>query len=241
MTAPVVPPQKRSAAVADSLRERLERGEWAPSEKLPSEHELAAEYGVSRPTVRTALRTLDSRGLTFTIHGLGTFATAMSSVVAADLHRLESISRTIERMGRRPGMRFRSISLREASQHEAAALSVDPGSVVLALEREVLADDEVVAYARDAVPRSVFDEGFELQSIDGSLFALLERHGVVVRSAFVTVHASDGHDIGWFEEPSHPLFVLLEQLHFDDRNRGVAFSRTWFVEGRFQFSLLRVT
>ncbi|MFM7045499.1 MAG: GntR family transcriptional regulator, partial [Ilumatobacteraceae bacterium] len=48
MAAPVAPRQKRSAAVADSLRERLERGEWAPSEKLPSEHELAAEYGVSR-------------------------------------------------------------------------------------------------------------------------------------------------------------------------------------------------
>lgn len=241
MAAPKNPTQKRSVAVAESLRERLERGEWKPSEKLPSENELALHYGVSRATVRTALRSLDGRGLTVTVHGIGTFATALSSVVAADLHRLESISRTIERMGRRPGMRFRSISLREVSRHEAAALSVEPGSVVLALEREVLADDEVVAYGRDAVPRSVFDDGFELRSVDGSLFALLERHGVTVRSALVTVHASDGHDIGWFEEPSHPLFVLLEQLHFDDRNRGVAFSRTWFVEGRFQFSLLRVT
>lgn len=240
MTAPVAPRQKRSAAVADSLRERLERGEWAPSEKLPSEHELAAEYAVSRPTVRTALRTLDSRGLTFTIHGLGTFATAMSSAVAADLHRLESISQTIERMGRRPSMKFRSISLRDASEHEAAALGLSAGSQVVAIEREILADDEVVAFSRDAVPRSVLADDFELQSVDGSLFGLLERHGMRVRSALASVHSSDGHDIGWFEEPSHPLFLLLEQLHFDARSRGVAFSRTWFVEGRFQFSIVRV-
>src|SRR5688572_24799195 len=92
--------EKLSAAVADSLRERLERGEWAPRERLPTEHELAGTYGVSRATIRAALHALDSRGLTVTLHGVGTFVTPATRAVTADLHRLESISQTVVRMGR---------------------------------------------------------------------------------------------------------------------------------------------
>jgi GntR family transcriptional regulator len=230
----------RSAAVEESVRERLERGEWGENEKLPSEHELAAEYGVSRATIRTALRGLDSRGLTVTIHGLGTFATAAARVVAADLHRLESISQTIERMGRTPSSTFRSIAFRPATEHEAAALSIAAGDEVLSVEREIMADGEAVAYSKDAVPRSVLAGDFQLPTVTGSLFSLLERNGVVVRSALTGIHASAGTDLEW-RDPQHTLFVLLEQTHFDGRNRGVAFSRTWFVEGRFQFSIVRVT
>jgi GntR family transcriptional regulator len=232
--------EKLSAAVAESLRERLEEGEWGPSERLPGEHDLAATYGVSRATIRTALHALDSRGLTVTVHGVGTFATTATRIVSADLHRLESISQTITRMGRQPGTTFRSIAVRSATEREAAALGLQPSAAVLFTQREITADGEVVAYSHDALPREVLADDFDVRTVTGSLFALLESHGVEVRSSLTEIHASRGTEIGWGDHPEDALFVLLEQAHFDARSRGVAFSRTWFIEGRFQFSLARV-
>lgn len=231
---------KLSDRVADDLRRRLEQAEWAVNEKLPTELELAEHYGVSRATIRTALHVLDRRGLTITSHGIGTFVTAAGGVVSADLAQLESISQTIVRMDRVPSSTFRTITVRDATEIETAKLLLPPGSPVLFTQREILADGEVVAYSHDAIPMAVLGGDVDLRSVDGSMFVLLERHGVNVRSSVTDIHASHGEDVGWGDLDDATLFVLLEQAHFDDINRGVAYSRTWFFEGRFQFSIVRI-
>ncbi|MGB0114531.1 MAG: GntR family transcriptional regulator [Ilumatobacteraceae bacterium] len=234
------PNVKLSDHVADQLRARLEQGEWQVNEKLPSENELTEQFGVSRATIRTALHALDRQGLTVTVHGVGTFATAAGQVVAADLQRLESISETIVRMGRVPSSTFRSISIRESTEAESTALGIEAAAPVLFVQREILADGEIVAYSHDAIPLAVLGADFDVRSVDGSLFVLLDDHGVDVRSSLTNIHASRGDDVGWGTDRDGELYVLLEQAHFDRGNRGVAFSRTWFIEGRFQFSIVRV-
>ena len=47
-----------SQQVFDQLREQILSGGWKPGDKLPSENELAAQFGVSRVTVRNALQRL---------------------------------------------------------------------------------------------------------------------------------------------------------------------------------------
>ena len=55
-----------------SLQERIETC-MIPHDKLPSERELTAQYGVSRTTVRLALQELENRGSIYRRHGKGTF------------------------------------------------------------------------------------------------------------------------------------------------------------------------
>ena len=50
-------------AIADVLAERVLSGEYAADDRLPSERQLAVEFGASRPMVREALRSLVERGL----------------------------------------------------------------------------------------------------------------------------------------------------------------------------------
>ena len=207
---------------------------------MPTENELAAAYGVSRATVRTALRTLDSRGLTVTRHGLGTFAAAATSAVSANLQRLESISQTIERLGRTPGANFRSIAIRTASDDERRSLQLTDDAHVLATQRAITADGEVVAYSHDALPLAVLGDDFDVRAVTGSLFAVLEQQGVLAVSALTDLHASRGDELDWSGQPADTLYLMLEQTHFDAAGRTVAYSRTWFIEGRFQFNLIRV-
>ncbi len=58
----------------ETLRVALARGTYPPGEKLPSEHEFVALYGVSRPTVREAIAALAQEGLVTRIQGRGTYA-----------------------------------------------------------------------------------------------------------------------------------------------------------------------
>jgi DNA-binding GntR family transcriptional regulator len=61
------------ARVATVLRERLDAGEFAEGEPLPSEAALMAEFDVSRNTVRRAYRYLVEEGLVVVRHGAGAF------------------------------------------------------------------------------------------------------------------------------------------------------------------------
>jgi GntR family transcriptional regulator, transcriptional repressor for pyruvate dehydrogenase complex len=56
--------------LADALRARIITGQLKPGEKLPIEPELSALYGVSRSTVREALRVLASQNLITTMRGV---------------------------------------------------------------------------------------------------------------------------------------------------------------------------
>lgn len=57
--------------VADQLRERILTGKLVAGERLPSEAELCEQFGVSRSTIREALRILSSRHLLTTSRGVG--------------------------------------------------------------------------------------------------------------------------------------------------------------------------
>ena len=71
------------------------------------------------------------------------------------------------------------------------------------------------------------------------MFELLEQQGVVVSTAVTEVHAATGPDIGWGKRPAAAAYVLLSQVHYLDNARPVMFSLTYFIEGRFTFSLIR--
>lgn len=55
------------------LQLQIQLGEYPPLAQLPSEHELAQRFAVSRITVRQALHQLSLEGVIFKVHGKGAF------------------------------------------------------------------------------------------------------------------------------------------------------------------------
>ncbi|MET7333605.1 GntR family transcriptional regulator [Nonomuraea sp. NPDC005650] len=77
-TRPRTPPVRRPGSALYSeltrdLRDRIDRGEFPPGARLPSENELAQTYGVNRLTVRRALSELAQTNAIRTEHGVGSF------------------------------------------------------------------------------------------------------------------------------------------------------------------------
>src|SRR5581483_10000267 len=67
-----IAPRRLHEQVLTALIERIVGGEFAPGAGLPSEAEMCETYGVSRSSVREALRVLAEKGLIEVRHGLGT-------------------------------------------------------------------------------------------------------------------------------------------------------------------------
>lgn len=73
MEAPASPRRSLVDVAVGAMRERLERGEWRVGERIPIEPELAAQIGVSRNTVREAVRVLAFSGVLEVRQGDGTY------------------------------------------------------------------------------------------------------------------------------------------------------------------------
>ena len=83
--------------IAVSLENDIGRGRLRPFQKLPSEVELMAQYGVSRITVRQAIDLLVRRGLAMRRHGKGTFIAGPA--LNYELHELRGIYETLQATG----------------------------------------------------------------------------------------------------------------------------------------------
>jgi len=62
-----------AAQVARDIERDIGAGRLAPDTRLPSEGDLAQQYGVARMTVRRAVAQLRDKGLVITVHGRGSF------------------------------------------------------------------------------------------------------------------------------------------------------------------------
>jgi DNA-binding GntR family transcriptional regulator len=62
--------------IADDIAAKIADGTYAAEQRLPSETDLAAEYGAARMTARRAIRELRDRSLVETVHGKGTYVVA---------------------------------------------------------------------------------------------------------------------------------------------------------------------
>lgn len=121
------------------LRDELTRGKWKPGERMPSETELIAAYGVSRITVRQAFDLLVNDGFVYRRRGSGTFVTARSS--APSLNRILSFTEDMEQRGLRPETRPIAARLEPAAADVARKLGIEPGEELVVLESLCLADD----------------------------------------------------------------------------------------------------
>lgn len=228
--------------LADGLRSRIRDGEWQPGERLPTEAELVEEYGVSRSTVRQALTALQGQGLIASKHGKGTYL-ASGSGIHAGLQELSSITATIAERGHRAGMRYHHRRVRPATADERDRFVLEDGAQVLDIQRRILADGRTVAYSYDVLPRWALPHGFVPVHLTGSVFALLaDTEGPRPVRALSEVHAVHSSTIGWGDEAQeHQLFVLLDQMHYDEQDRPFMHSKSYFIEGLFTFTVLRTT
>ncbi|MEI4469913.1 phosphonate metabolism transcriptional regulator PhnF [Frigidibacter sp. MR17.24] len=138
------------SAIRETLTAEIGSGHFPPGEKLPTEAELSARFGVNRHTVRRALAELAAAGLVHARRGAGVFVAARP--VDYPVGRRTRLRQNLAASGRTAGRETLSLAARPADPREAAALEVPAGTVVLVLDGISMIDGQPLALFRSSFP-----------------------------------------------------------------------------------------
>jgi GntR family transcriptional regulator len=232
-----------SVQTEEYLLSVIEHGTFQPGEQLPSENELAAQLGISRPTLREALLNLEQAGVVVRKHGVGTFvAPAYGHRLESGLERLESI---LELAGRQ-GMQLKHAALQvqevPADAELCDRLQVSPGTPLTKVQRVIVVDGTPVAYMEDLVPSSILSLDAIDENFNGSVLdSLRQRQDLQVAQAvaeIVTLNADTLLAKKLAIEPGRAV-LMLEEVLFDAEGSAVECSRNYFVPDFFRFHVVR--
>lgn len=126
------------------LSDRISLGEWKPGDMLPTEEQLQNQYGLSRTTVRLALKELEIEGKITRHQGRGTFVAKPKISHSPDPQF--NLTAYLEQQGMKPGWKVLSKRWVRAKVEMAARLEIPIGTQVFQLRRLRLADEEPVGY-----------------------------------------------------------------------------------------------
>lgn len=167
--------------ISSDLLSQIESGALKPGDRLPSEQELSARFGVSRMTVRQALGRLENQGLLTRKQGSGTFV--------AEPRRTE---RDSQRLGfhNEVGVDPDEVSTRElirevvpADETVAEQLQLKPEQTVIRLLRLRYVEGQAVSLQESWIPYVIAPELARVPLHDGSLYETLRALGAPVVGA----------------------------------------------------------
>ncbi|MCJ7872718.1 phosphonate metabolism transcriptional regulator PhnF [Marinovum sp. 2_MG-2023] len=137
-------------AIHTDIADAVARGQYSVGDKLPTESDLAARFGVNRHTVRRALKELAADGLVHARRGAGVFVTGRPTDYK--IGRRTRFTRNIEAQGKVPARSIDVLETRTADPTEAEALHLPKGAQVLVCEGVSLANEEPIAVFRSVFP-----------------------------------------------------------------------------------------
>jgi len=121
--------------------DKIQNGEIKENDKLPTESELCAKFGISRSTVRQALNELEEENYIYKIHGKGSFA--LSGYIKQTAGKLRSFTEEIIDLGHKPGAQLINKKITKADSETALNLNIHEGDPVLQVIRLRFIDDEI--------------------------------------------------------------------------------------------------
>src|SRR5690606_601620 len=226
--------------VIDRMKQDIAAGLYKEKEKLPSEFELAKTLGVSRATLREALRLLEEDNIIVRRHGVGTFVNS-KPVFTSGIEQLTSVSDMIRQAGMEPGAIYLSTSETLSSEEDIKRFHCTADDTVITIERVRTANGEPVVYCIDKVPSDYLPADF-LGRKESSIFTAIEESGDIHISYAVTFIDPTG-----YHEDASPILecepetalLVLKQLHYDEDDRLVLYSKNYFRADKFSFHVVR--
>jgi GntR family transcriptional regulator len=157
------------------LKDSIDHGLLRADQALPSESELIDRYGVSRTVVREALAELVRRGLIYKIRAKGSFVAPPRKGVSFVGSTLGSSDDLIA-AGRSVATQVLSLDEGTATESEAAALRVEPGSDVIRMRRLRTVDGTPWLLVETTLPKDRFAGLLKVNFENRSLYEHLRRH-----------------------------------------------------------------
>ena len=210
-------------------------------QRLTSEPELAKQMGVSRATLREAMRTFETQGVIRRRQGSGTYVVGKVPVIDAGLEMLESLETMAQRMRLPISVSDLQIEAVDADRESAVALDVLAGTRLTRIQRVMRADGRPAAYLIDNLPKSTLSPNELPADFSGSVLDFLLARGEKLTLSRATIGATNAPaDVAKALEIQRGdvLLYFTSQL-YDANNNIVDYSVSYLIPGYFRFHVNR--
>jgi len=230
--------------VSISLHEQLSLliAETKPGGQLPSEPRLAEDLGVSRASLREAMRTFETRGVLERKQGVGTFVIHPMHVLDSGLENLISLETIAEQIGLAVSMGELKVCRKIIDFELSQELGLPENEEIIYVSRVILADNKPIAYLEDNLPVDVISEEEVNNHFTGSVLDLLiKRDNIPLASSKCDISATGASEdlaAALNIQPQDPL-LFFSSLLFSTRGRIIDSSYSYFIPGYFHFHIVR--
>lgn len=225
-------------SIADTLLAEISAGHYRPGDRLPTEAQLAARFGVNRHTVRHALASLTETGLLHARRGAGVFVTAEPQTYP--LGRRVRFHQNVAASGRTPSRQILRLETRACDKLEAEALQLEPGTQVHVIEGLSLVDGLAIAAFRSVFPAAPLPGLLTEMQRTGSVTVALAACGVPdytrasTRLTAVNARATLALQLRLSE--GAPILRSLAVNH-DAAGNPIEYGTTWFAGDRVELTV----
>lgn len=223
--------------IRELVRTKIEEGEYAPGTAIPSEAELAEQYGINRQTVRNAIDTLVNEGLLRRVPSKGVYV--LGRKVGRNLDELQGFTQTMLDEHLTPSTKVISKLIRKAGEKYSLMFGIQPQDDIYYIKRLCCANNEPVSLEEIYIPRYIVPK---MEGIDLSIFSVYEVYdfyGIKLEQArqtldLVHLEQNDANMLGI--DVNLPV-MLFECTTYDDRARIIEFNRNYVRGDKCNFSV----
>lgn len=198
-------------------------------DRLPTEDDLMARFGVSRITVRRAIQNLVSRGLVEIQRGRGTFVA--SPKITQELTELSGFVEDMQAVGRKATARLIGKKIVTASEIVARELAIPKGTRAVKIERVRIGDGVPISFDETYLPLELGKKVMRNNLAVEPIFSLLERKYNIplVEAEYKMEAVAAGPEIAaaLHVEPGSPMF-LIERTSYSTGAKPVDYEKLYY-------------
>lgn len=241
------PKQATRRSLSDEIAQRISdeyimNEKIAPGSLLPSESELCTIYGVSRVTIRAAIRSIWDQGLISVRNGVGAVVLPRAKEVRHGLDRLASIDTFARETGHSVETGHLSWETVQADADMSRKLQVPVGVDVLEVQRSKIVDGEAVAWIIDRSPLGMIDEKALRKKFDGSILDVLltdRRYRIDYADSEVKPCIATGRIKEILPGDKDGLLLFLDTLTVTMDGLPILWGQIWLDPSHFRFAFHR--
>lgn len=223
--------------VAEQLMLYIHEHSLNPGQRLPSEKELSDTYGVSRITVRKALKLLSSDNIVVKQQGKGTFVASMMPMQRNMKEGLSSFTEICRSSGIEPSTKVLGLKIVDLPARVAASLELPNNSKGIVMKRIRYADNVPVMIETNYFP--VKSSFLFYEDLKGSLHEILRKNGAAIHAwtSVLEVCMSNQEEASHLQIPVGEPLLLLDGRYFNKKKKPIYVSKDLVVTDRFKYSI----
>jgi len=219
--------------IAQELAAAIGQGLYAPGNKLPSEHQLAAQFGANRHTIRRALAHLGHSGLVRSTQGSGTYVENLAVELA--LGKRTRHQHNLAQAGLRGQLRVIRHQTVSATAEQALALQLTAGSTLLCLQVVGEGAGQPLHVSERYFPLPRFAQMAERVAASGSITAGFAQHGIsdyTRQESQVSARLPSKEVAQWLGQSATRPVLMVKSVNIDTQGLPIEFACAWFAGDR---------